>query len=223
MRFVRVLRRSLLVVVAGCLLLPVAASAVSWRWPLAGTPLVARGFDPPPVPWAAGHRGVDLRGTVGAAVLAAGSGVVGYAGVLAGRGVVAVHHEGGLETTYEPLSVVVHEGEHVGIGAILGYLRPGHGDCGIGFVCLHWGLRRGDDYLDPRQLLRLGPIRLLPVWRGLPGQPAIAQTELDGAEPEPAQRAAGPSVGLAAGAASAAAVAGAAALVSGRRRRNAPT
>ena len=75
-----------------------AGAAAGWRWPLAGHPVVARGFDPPALPWGAGHRGVDLRGRRGAPVYAAGAGVVGYAGLLAGRGVVTVHHPGGLES-----------------------------------------------------------------------------------------------------------------------------
>lgn len=71
----------------------------------AGTaPEVTRGFDPPDGPYRPGHRGVDLAAGPGTPVLAAGAGVVGYAGVLAGRGVVTVVHPGdGLRTTYEPV------------------------------------------------------------------------------------------------------------------------
>src|SRR5438105_10956856 len=46
----------------------------AFQWPLAGRPVVARAFAPPPQPWLAGHRGVDLAGAPGAPVLAAGSG-----------------------------------------------------------------------------------------------------------------------------------------------------
>jgi hypothetical protein len=182
------------------------AQPPTWRWPLAGTAVVARGFDPPPLPWAAGHRGVDLRARAGEAVLAAGPGVVGFAGVLAGRGVVAVHHPGGLETTYEPLRVVVHAGERVSAGQLLGRVQPGHGDCGPGFVCLHWGLRRGDTYLDPLTLLGRGPVRLLPIW------PAAPLPAFD----VPDHHARGPTVGVAAAAAGG--VGGAALLGVVRRR-----
>ena len=140
-----------------------AARADGWRWPLDGSPTVARGFDPPAERWAAGHRGVDLRGRPGTVVRAAGAGVVGYAGVLAGRGVVAVHHPGGLETTYEPLRITVRVGDAVEPGDVLGRLTTGHGDCGLGWACLHWGLRRGEAYLDPRSLVGAGPVRLLPL------------------------------------------------------------
>ncbi len=37
-------------------------------WPLQPRPAVVRAFDPPGTPWGAGHRGVDLAGTVGQAV-----------------------------------------------------------------------------------------------------------------------------------------------------------
>src|SRR5438105_2914584 len=98
--------RGLLLTAALAVLSPTAAHAAgpAWGWPVDGVPVVVRGFDPPPVPWATGHRGVDLRARAGAPVHAAGAGVVGYAGVLAGRGVVAIHHPDGLETTYEPVS-----------------------------------------------------------------------------------------------------------------------
>ncbi|MDX6286877.1 MAG: hypothetical protein QOG53_2362 [Frankiales bacterium] len=135
-----------------------------WQWPLAGQPTVARAFDQPAERWLAGHRGVDLRARSGDSVLAAGSGVIGYAALLAGRGVVTIHHADGLETTYEPVQASVRRGDQVRAGQPIGHLRPGHGNCGIGFVCLHWGLRRGASYLDPLQLIRGTRVRLLPIY-----------------------------------------------------------
>lgn len=138
------------------------AVAARWQWPLAGTPRVLRGFEPPPTRYAAGHRGVDLAAPVGAAVLAAGAGVVGYAGTLAGRGVVTVVH-GGLRTTYEPVAAAVRPGQLVAGGTVLGHLQAGP-HCGLLRPCLHWGLLRGRVYLDPLALLGLAAVRLLPVW-----------------------------------------------------------
>jgi murein DD-endopeptidase MepM/ murein hydrolase activator NlpD len=102
---------------------------------------------------------VDLRATRGQPVLAAGPGRVTYAGLLAGRGVVVVVH-GGLRSTYEPVAATVRVGDVVAAGARLGHLTAG-GHCAPG--CLHWGLLRGDVYLDPVQVVRRGPSRLLPV------------------------------------------------------------
>ena len=137
------------------------AWADDWRWPLDGPPSVSRPFAAPAHRYAAGHRGADLPSVPGAAVRAAGAGRVSYAGLVAGRGVVVVVH-GPLRTTYEPVSAVVDVGAPVAAGEVLGVLEPGHLGCPA-LACLHWGLRRGDDYLDPVRLVAPGPVRLLPV------------------------------------------------------------
>lgn len=93
---------------------------------------------------------------------AAGAGTVVYAGSLAGRGVVSVAHTGGLRTSYEPVTAAVAVGDTVPAGGPLGTLEPGHPGCPE-IACLHWGLRRGDLYLDPLALLGLGRVRLLPL------------------------------------------------------------
>jgi murein DD-endopeptidase MepM/ murein hydrolase activator NlpD len=139
-------------------LLLVLALAV---WPLSPATVV-RSFDPPPRPWLAGHRGVDLAGTPGATVTAARAGTVAFAGVLAGRGVVSVAHAGGLRTTYEPVTPGVRAGDAVAAGAAIGTLTAGHPGCPA-TACLHWGLRRGDAYLDPLVLVGRGRVRLLPL------------------------------------------------------------
>lgn len=132
-----------------------------WTSPLGDPPIVSRPFDAPASPYGPGHRGVDLGGPPGATVRAAGAGVVVFAGMVAGRPVVSVAHAGGLRTTYEPVAPSVGAGEAVARGSPLGTLLPGHPGCPVS-ACLHWGLRRGDTYLDPLQLLRPPRIRLLP-------------------------------------------------------------
>jgi murein DD-endopeptidase MepM/ murein hydrolase activator NlpD len=133
----------------------------SFGWPVA-PPHVVRRFDPPAQPWLAGHRGVDLAASPATPVRAAGDGTVVFAGVIAGRGVLSVAHPGGLRTTYEPVTSALHVGDPVRRGQILGTLEGGHPGCPVA-ACLHWGLRRGADYLDPLALLGLGPVRLLPL------------------------------------------------------------
>jgi Peptidase family M23 len=140
----------------------------TWTWPLAGRPEIVRAFDPPDAPWGSGHRGIDLAAQVGAPVLAAGSGTVSYAAVLAGRGVVTVAHPNGLRTTYEPILATVHVGDPVSAGDLLGTVTAGHPGCPR-VACLHWGLLRGRAYLDPATLLAAGPTRLLPLSGPLPG------------------------------------------------------
>jgi murein DD-endopeptidase MepM/ murein hydrolase activator NlpD len=138
-----------------------APPSAPWAWPLAGDPAVTRPFHPPPHPYAAGHRGADLAGVAGAPVLAAGAGVVAFAGMVAGRPVISVQHAAGLRTTYEPVQPTVAAGQVVARGSPLGVLVAGHPGCPVE-ACLHWGLRRGEVYLDPLALLRPPRVRLLP-------------------------------------------------------------
>lgn len=200
----RLLARGVLVVVAvlvevAGLTAPgaVAAPREGFGWPLAGTPAVLRPFRPPATDYGPGHRGVDLGAAAGDPVLAAGAGRVTYAGVLAGRGVVAVTHDSGLRTTYEPVRADVGVGDLVGLGDVLGELAAGHGSCPGD--CLHWGLRRGDAYLDPLTLVEAGPVRLLPVRAidGTPDTPTTADPGAAGADsPGPVMRTAGAAVAL---------------------------
>ncbi|MEU4156603.1 M23 family metallopeptidase [Actinoplanes sp. NPDC026670] len=149
------------VLTAVLFLLPTFWAAPSYQWPVL-PPAVLRRFDPPPEPWQAGHRGVDLGAVAGAPVRAAGGGAVVYAGVVAGRGVVSILHVGGLRTTYEPVIATVRTGDVVAAGDAIGSIEAGHPGCPQA-ACLHWGLRRGDVYLDPLMLLGLGRVRLLPL------------------------------------------------------------
>jgi murein DD-endopeptidase MepM/ murein hydrolase activator NlpD len=90
-----------------------------------------------------------------------------FAGPVAGRGLVVVLHADGVRTEYEPVRVLVSRGAPVRAGVVLGRVAGTHGSCAPG-RCLHWGARRGADYLDPLLLLRaLGTVRLLP-WTGRP-------------------------------------------------------
>ncbi|RVW04297.1 murein hydrolase activator EnvC family protein [Rhodococcus xishaensis] len=137
----------------------------TYDWPLRPRPRVVRSFDKPARNWLPGHRGVDLAATPGQPVLAAGAGTVVFAGAVAGRPVVSVDHPGGLRTTYEPVEPSVTAGRRVGRGALLGTVIVGHPKCAA-TACLHWGLRRDRDYLDPLPLVRAVPIRLLPTGTG---------------------------------------------------------
>ncbi|MET7332963.1 peptidoglycan DD-metalloendopeptidase family protein [Nonomuraea sp. NPDC005650] len=150
---------------AAILLLPASparASPPTWRWPLDGHPRILRRFTPPPEPWLAGHRGIDLAAPASTPVLAAGPGTVRFAGPVAGKGVVTIEHEGGLRTTYLPVKASVRRGQPVTPGSSLGVIEASPGHCQES--CLHWGLRRGTHYLNPLLLLGQAPIRLLPFW-----------------------------------------------------------
>jgi murein DD-endopeptidase MepM/ murein hydrolase activator NlpD len=151
-----------------------AAVEPAGAWPLEPRPDVVRGFDPPDVPWGAGHRGVDLAGHVGQPVRAALPGIVSFSGRVAGRGVVVVDH-GATRTTYEPVTASVRRGAEVGRGQVIGSLAWFGTHC-LPAACLHWGLRAGDTYLDPLQLVGGPlPVRLLPLGSTAPlSRPAAA-------------------------------------------------
>ncbi|MEU3271758.1 M23 family metallopeptidase [Saccharomonospora sp. NPDC006951] len=137
-----------------------------FSWPLSPSPVVSRPFDRPGHAYGPGHRGVDLAARENQEVLAAGAGLVLYAGPLAGRGVVSIEHDGGLRTTYEPVSPRVAVGDQVHQGQVIGTVVAGHAGCATD-VCLHWGVRRVTEYLDPLRLVRTGtPLRLKP-WEGV--------------------------------------------------------
>lgn len=132
-----------------------------WVWPLNPQPTVVRVFEPPLGPYGPGHRGADLAGRVGQAVLAVDDGRVSFAGKVAGRGVVVVDH-GRLRSTYEPVLVAVGRGDRVDAGQLVGTLTLAGGHC-LPSACLHLGARTGDVYVDPLRYLSVGPVRLLPL------------------------------------------------------------
>lgn len=151
---------------------------------------VERRFDPPAEDWGAGHRGVDLTAPHGSTVLSPGPGVVTFAGQVARRGVVVVTHPDGLRTSLEPVAASVPVGTAVSAGTTIGVVEggwaesgraeSGHAESGhaesahageVGGTtpnhcaprsCLHWGVRRGERYIDPLSLLNHPPIVLLP-------------------------------------------------------------
>ncbi|MEU9341811.1 M23 family metallopeptidase [Streptomyces sp. NPDC048278] len=142
--------------------------ALARVWPVGVRPPVLRGWEPPATVYGAGHRGVDLGAAPGAPVRAVAAGRVSYAGRVAGRGVVSVTLTGtDLRTTYEPVTATVGKGQAVAAGEVVGTVEPGGAHCGAR-ACVHWGLLRGEAYLDPLLLLPPwlldgGPPRLLPV------------------------------------------------------------
>lgn len=146
---------------------PPSVPAIARLWPVSSHPLVLRGWEPPATVYARGHRGVDLATPAGAPVRAVAPGRVSFAGRVAGRGVVSVELTGtDLRTTYEPVSTSVKKGDEVEAGEAVGTVEITGSHCAT--TCVHWGLLRGETYLDPLALLppwllNRGPSRLLPV------------------------------------------------------------
>ncbi|WP_051794798.1 M23 family metallopeptidase [Streptomyces sp. NRRL S-87] len=140
---------------------PPARTGPATERPLPAPLRLLRWWVPPPGPYAAGHRGVDLAAAPGTEVRAVADGRVYYAGRVAGRGVLSLTLTGtALRTTYEPVCPLVATGEPVLRGQVVARTEP-NAHCAR--PCLHWGLRAGEDYLDPLSLLPRPTPRLLPL------------------------------------------------------------
>ncbi|MEU9227213.1 M23 family metallopeptidase [Streptomyces massasporeus] len=149
---------------------PATVPAIGRAWPVGSRPRVLRGWEPPATVYGPGHRGVDLAASAGTPVRAVARGRVAFAGRVAGRGVVSVDLTGTgdppLRTTYEPVTAAVEEGEEVVPGGVIGTVDANGSHCTA--TCVHWGLRRGESYMNPLSLLppwllHRGPSRLLPL------------------------------------------------------------
>lgn len=136
-------------------------SAPPAPWPVQPTAVLER-FDPPEHPWGPGHRGIDLAAATGQPVRSMTPGRVGFAGTIAGKPVVTVLLADGRRVTYEPVHAAVASGSVVATGALLGHVAASGGHCGGLAGCLHLGLKRGDEYLDPLLLVRR-PAILVPL------------------------------------------------------------
>ncbi len=127
----------------------------TYRWPVRGP--VIRGFEPPPDPYSAGHRGIDIAVPFGTDVHAAQSGVVAFAGWVAGSLFISIDHPDGVRTTYSWLSAVaVRRGDPVTVGQVVG--STGHGHPDVATPHLHFGARVGSTYIDPMLLLERGSV-----------------------------------------------------------------
>lgn len=144
---------------------PVRASTEvpPWGWPVAPPHQLLRGFEAPPTPYAAGHRGIDVTATAGGAVLAAADGIVGFAGMVVDRPVLSVRHGDGLVSSIEPVAATVQAGAEVRMGDTIGVVASG-GHCGG--RCVHFGVRLYGEYVNPMALLSaLERAVLLPLGR----------------------------------------------------------
>lgn len=127
-------------------LTPAATASDAWTWPVPAPIRVVSPFRAPPTPYKAGHRGIDLLVEPGATVVAAAPGSVSFAGMVAGRGVVAIDHGVGVVSAIEPVAASVSQGDILSAGQTIGAVtRGGHctGDC------VHFGVRVHGKYVSP--------------------------------------------------------------------------
>ena len=164
----------------------------TYAWPVTGP--ILRSFEPPSGPYAPGHRGIDVGAPLGTPVLAAGDGVVAFAGWVAGSLFVSIDHPDGVRTTYSWLSsVAVSKGQTVAKGAVIA--ASGHGHPEVPVPHLHFGARVGTVYIDPMLLLEGGSVVGLihlasldgaaPTMGGLGPAPALGASRRERASPSP--------------------------------------
>lgn len=146
---------------------PVAGGAVwrtgrsRWQLPVPPGSRLVRDLDLPERPWQPGHRGIDLGHPPGAVLTAPADGRVIVAQEVAGRPVVTLLHADGHRSSLDPAIATVAVGTVVAVGAPIAVVAQSVGHCAEA-ACVHWGVRDGDDYVDP---LDRGPVRvrLLPT------------------------------------------------------------
>ena len=124
----------------------------SWSWPVAPPHPLARPYLAPPTPYAAGHRGIDIRAWAGSPITAPDGGTVHFVGVVVDRPVLSITHDGGVLSSFEPVSSALSAGDPVVRGEVIGTLLDGH--CST--PCLHLGARVDGAYVNP--LLFLGGV-----------------------------------------------------------------
>lgn len=164
-----------------------AATSPGYLRPVKGP--IIRHFEPPPTPFAAGHRGIDMAVPVGTAVVASNEGLVTFAGPVATELFVTIQHTDGIRTTYSFLSAItVTKGATVSRGEPIALSGPGH--AGSMEPHLHFGARIGETYIDPEPLLLDGlrrdvsqAIRLVPIPEASGAAALVARASILGREP----------------------------------------
>lgn len=137
--------------------------SATWTWPLHPRPAIVRPFTPPEQRWLSGHRGVDLHAPgPGVAILAPSAGRVRFSGRVGGKDVVVIEHAQGLRSTFEPAISSLAVGAAVSRGQAVAAVGPSSGHCAP-TTCLHWGVLRGEVYLDPLSFIGPLGVRLLPL------------------------------------------------------------
>ena len=87
--------------------------------------------------------------------------MVSFSGTVVDRGVVTITDRDGLRSSLEPVVGAPVAGTTVDTGDEVGTVQSS-GHCARE-ACVHWGVRRGQTYLDPLELLGVDPVVLLPV------------------------------------------------------------
>lgn len=134
--------------------------SVAMYWPVTDPEITER-FDPPPKPWNAGHRGIDLLASQGDMLVAPDDGTIAFAGNVAGKSVVTIRHDE-LTSTFEPAETTYAVGHRVKRGEHFAVVSGRSDHCRE--YCIHWGLKTADGaYIDPVARTQSWKIVIKPV------------------------------------------------------------
>jgi len=121
-----------------------AAAPTQYEPPVQG--VVVDYFRAPKTDYGPGNRGWEYSLPVGSEVRAPGSGVVAFAGPVAGRLVISIDHPDGIRSSMTGLGrIYVQAGDRVSVGEPVGSST----------TVLHLGFRRNGKYIDPALLLAI--------------------------------------------------------------------
>ncbi len=120
----------------------IASAGTCWRAPVEAP--VSDPYREPACRWCPGNRGMEYRTPAGVAVSAVATGRASFVGVVVDTHYVVVRHADGLRATYANVS-----SGRWGVGDLV--IRG----TSVGFTLgrLHFGLRRGDTYIDPTSFI----------------------------------------------------------------------
>lgn len=116
----------------------IAAVGPCWTAPVDAP--VSDPYRAPRCRWCSGNRGIEYRTGTGVAVKAVASGRVSFVGSVAGTTYLVVRHADGVRATYGNISGVRFRAGQLVIRGMRVGSTAGR---------FHFGLRRGDQYLDP--------------------------------------------------------------------------
>jgi murein DD-endopeptidase MepM/ murein hydrolase activator NlpD len=134
----------------------------NWVYPVKPANITKK-FEKPAQNWLPGHRGIDLAAVDGQDIYAPEAGEISLDRNVAGTPVVVIKH-GDLNSTFQPAKGTLSVGSAVKKGEVIGKLDPKNDTANTHCTqerCLHWGVKRGDDYLNPTTFVNCCPVVLI--------------------------------------------------------------
>jgi murein DD-endopeptidase MepM/ murein hydrolase activator NlpD len=97
--------------------------------------------------WKPGHRGIDLALTSGTSIMSPATGKVTWVGVVNGVPSITIVDRHGYKHSLLPVETTLQVDETVLQGEVIGKIVASN-HCRVS--CVHWSMRRGRQYVDPR-------------------------------------------------------------------------